>query len=204
MSKPRKLPDDAILTYLGEMIHNPIAAILGSRARSIIHLRKGRNRRNITLGTLVKRIYSEFSEDRVLAVAGGITFFFLLALFPAIACVVGLYGIFDDRDSLHEGLQMASGFLPGGAVSVLSAEVDRLIAQKAVPLNLTIALSFVVVVWSASGGVKAIIDGLNIAFETTETRSFDISSTVFKALFATTAPATTKTIGLRFVEAQSS
>ena len=33
---------------------------------------------------------------------------------------------------------------------------------------------------------------------------FDISSTVFKALFATTAPATTKTIGLRFVEAQSS
>jgi len=90
-------------------------------------LKKGRKRQSASLESLTKRIYSEFSEDRVLAVSGGITFFFLLAIFPAIACVVTLYGIFDDRSSLLEGLRMVSGFLPAGAVSVLTTELNRLI-----------------------------------------------------------------------------
>jgi len=63
-----------------------------------------------------------------------------------------------------------SGFLPAGAVSVLTTELNRLIIQKPVTLNLTFAFGFIVAVWSASGGVKSLIDGLNIAFETTETR----------------------------------
>ena len=126
----------------------------------------------MTLGSLVKRIYSEFSEDRVLAVAGGITFFFFLAIFPAIACVVALYGLFDDRKSLLDGLQMVSGFIPGGAVSVLTAEVQRLVSQQPAALSLTVIVGFLVALWSASGGVKSIIDGLNIAFEVGETRSF--------------------------------
>jgi membrane protein len=108
----------------------------------------------------------------VLAVAGGITFFFFLAMFPAIACIVALYGMFDDRSALLDGLQMISGFIPGGAVSVLSVEVQRLVSQQPATLNPTVVLGFVVAVWSASGGVKSIIDGLNIAFEVGETRSF--------------------------------
>jgi membrane protein len=147
-------------------------AALGSRARTDAHLPSGTSQRTVTLPSLVKRIYSEFSEDRVLAVAGGITFFFFLAIFPAIACVVALYGFFDDRRALQEGLQLISGFIPGGAVSVLTAEVQRLVSQQPTALNATFLIGFLVAVWSASGGVKAIIDGLNIAFEVAETRSF--------------------------------
>jgi len=158
--------------FVARLLRDPITTLLGSRARSIVHLRKGRSQRTVSLRSLVTRIYSEFSEDRVLAVAGGITFFFFLAIFPAIACVVALYGLFDDRRSLLEGLQMVSGFIPGGAVSVLSAEVQRLVSQQPMALSLTFALGFIVAVWSASGGVKSIIDGLNIAFEVGETRSF--------------------------------
>ena len=43
------------------------------------------------------RVWSEFWEDRILTVAAGTTFFGLLALFPAIASIVSLYGIFADR-----------------------------------------------------------------------------------------------------------
>lgn len=172
MANARRPGNSGSLAELRKMLHTPIDAILGSHARSLIHLQKGRTHRTVTLGALIKRIYDEFSEDRVLAVAGGITFFFLLALFPAIACVVSLYGMFDDRNSLLEGLQMVSGFLPGGAISVLTAELHRLIAQKPIALNLTFVFGFILAVWSTSGGVKSIIDGLNIAFETIETRGF--------------------------------
>ena len=132
---------------------------------------------------IVSRTYAEFSADRIPAVAGGVTFFFLLALFPAIASVVSLYGLFADRQSIYETLQMISGFLPGGAVSVLGAEVHRLTAQKPATLNIAFLLSAIVALWSTSGGIKAILDGLNIAFETKETRSF-IRLSVNALLFA--------------------
>jgi len=159
-------------SFFSKLLRDPISTLLGSHARSLIHFKKGRTQRTVTLQSLVKRIYSEFSEDRVLAVAGGITFFFFLAIFPAIACVVALYGLFDDRRSILDALQMISGFIPGGAVSVLTAEVKRLVSQQPTTLSLTFAIGFIVAVWSASGGVKSIIDGLNIAFEVGETRSF--------------------------------
>jgi membrane protein len=169
MSVPRPATPNS---FIGKLLKDPITTLLGGRGHSLIHLRKGRSQRTVTFGSLVKRIYSEFSEDRVMAVAGGITFFFFLAIFPAVGCIVALYGLFDDRASLLEGLQMISGFIPGGAVSVLSSEVQRLVPQQPTALSLTVMVGFIVAVWSASGGVKSIIDGLNIAFEVGESRSF--------------------------------
>src|ERR1700761_286257 len=43
------------------------------------------------------RVYAEFAQDRIPTVAGGITFFALLAMFPAIGSVVSLYGMFGHR-----------------------------------------------------------------------------------------------------------
>src|SRR3569833_1279489 len=107
-------------------------------------------RMGVKVPPLVSRIYAEFSEDRIPAVSGGVTFFFLLALFPAIASVVSVYGLFADRQSILESLQMVSGFLPGGAVTVLGAEVHRLADQKPAALNIAFLLSSGVALWSTS------------------------------------------------------
>jgi membrane protein len=138
----------------------------------------------VKIPAIISRIYAEFSADRIPAVAGGVTFFFLLALFPAISSVVSLYGLFADRQSIQQTLQMVSGFLPGGAVSVLGAELHRLAGQKPATLNIAFLLSTVVALWSTSGGIKAVLDGLNIAFETKETRSFirlSLNAVIFAA-----------------------
>jgi membrane protein len=121
---------------------------------------------------MAKRIYAEFFEDSIPTVAGGITFFAFLALFPAIASVVSLFGFFGDRGSITRVLDQISGFLPGGAITVLRAELLRLAAQKAGPLDLTFFVSTGIAVWSASGGFKALLEGLNAAFEVKETRDF--------------------------------
>jgi membrane protein len=121
---------------------------------------------------LAKHIYSEFSDDRIPTVAGGITFFVLLAAFPALGAAVSLYGMFAHRSEIVRDVDLVSSFLPGGAVTILRAELQRLVNQKAATLNLAFAISFVVALWSASGGFKALIEGLNIAFETKEKRSF--------------------------------
>src|SRR5918993_3060033 len=42
------------------------------------------------------RVYGQLSEDRILAVAAGVTFYALLAIFPGIAAFVSLYGLVSD------------------------------------------------------------------------------------------------------------
>lgn len=144
--------------------------------------------RNIaaTIGSYAKRVYSEFSEDRVAAVAAGITFFVLLALFPAIASIVSLYGLFADRASIAHTVDALGPYLPGGAISVLDAELKRLVAEKPEKLDIAFFSSSAIALWSASGGVKALIDGLNVAFERKETRSF-LKLTRHALLFTTSA-----------------
>src|SRR3954468_4420365 len=123
---------------------------------------RARSRQILPLANLV---YRELSADRVLAVSGGITFSFLLALFPAITSIVSLYGLIADRAEIADELRLVSGFLPEGAVTVLQKEVHRLISVQPVKMDLAFLGSMAVALWSASGGAKAVIDGLNIAFE---------------------------------------
>jgi membrane protein len=126
----------------------------------------------MSLPSFAKRVYFEFSEDRIPSVAAGITFFFLLALFPAVASVVSLYGLFADRHSIVQIVQMASGFLPEGGVRVLRTDLYRLVSQEPEKLGWAFGFGSLIAVWSASGGIKALLDGLNVAFEKKETRGF--------------------------------
>jgi membrane protein len=121
---------------------------------------------------ILKRTVAEISEDRIPSVAAGVTFFILLAMFPAIAAIVSLYGMFADRESISDVIQAIAPFVPGGAVTVLDSELHRLIAQRPEKLDLAFVAGLLIALWSASGGVSALIDGLNVAYETREKRRF--------------------------------
>lgn len=121
---------------------------------------------------VARQTLSDIFEDRVPSVAAGITFFGLLAMFPALASIVSLYGMFADRSSIRDLTEGLSPYLPGGAVTVLDTQLHRLVTQPSAKLNFAFVAGFLVAAWSASGGVKALVDGLNIAYETRDRRSF--------------------------------
>lgn len=134
---------------------------------------------------IARRIYREFFEDSIPTVAGGVTFFFLLALFPAIASLVSLYGLVADKAAIGRGLDLVSGFLPGGAVTVLRAELQRLAAAKPLAIGPSFFAGLAIAVWSASGGFKALVEALNVAYEVKESRSFvRLSANAFLFTFA--------------------
>jgi membrane protein len=121
---------------------------------------------------VLRKSYTQFDRDRILEVSAGATFFILLALFPAFASIVTLYGLIADRATIVHELYLISRFLPRGALLVLDAELQRLIAQKVPKLGLTFVVSTALALWSASGGLKAVTYGLNVAYEVQETRGF--------------------------------
>ena len=118
------------------------------------------------------RVLEGFQSDRVMLVAAGVTFYALLALFPAIAAVVSLYGLFTDATTITNHLGLLSGFLPAGALDVIGDQVKLLTAQGQGTLGFTFIGTLALSLWGANAATKAIFDALNIIYKEREKRSF--------------------------------
>jgi membrane protein len=118
------------------------------------------------------RAYGKMNDNRLLAVAGGVVFFGVLALFPAVTALVSLYGLIADPSTIDAQLSLVSGILPGGAMDILHQQIKHLTAAHGGGLSAGVALGVLVALWSANSGTKAVMDALNVAYEEKETRSF--------------------------------
>jgi membrane protein len=116
------------------------------------------------------RTWLEFNKDRVPAVAGGVAFFCILAIFPALAAFVSLYGLFADVNVAIKHLTLLAGVLPAASLSFVGEQMVRVAAGRPEGLGLAFGISLLVSLWSANAGVKALFDGLNIIYEEREKR----------------------------------
>jgi membrane protein len=117
-------------------------------------------------------LYRSIGDDRILANAAAVTFYALLALFPALAAMVSTYGLFADPASIEQHLNLLSGVLPAGGLDVIRDELNRLMAQPRGALGVSFVVGLLVSLWSANGGIKAMFDALNVVYEEKEHRSF--------------------------------
>jgi membrane protein len=118
------------------------------------------------------RVYNDISECRVLAIAAGVTFYVLLAIFPAIAALVSIYGLFADPATISSQLDAIANFAPGGAIDVIRDQMTLLASQAKGTLGLSLIIGLAVSLWSANAGIKALFDALNVVYGEKEKRSF--------------------------------
>ena len=118
------------------------------------------------------RAYASMNDDRLLAVAGGLVFFVLLAIFPTIAALVSLYALFADPKTIAEHLSALGSFMPPDSLKLLTDEVTRIASKSNGALGVTSIVALLFALWSANSGTKAIFDGLNVAYDVKEKRSF--------------------------------
>ena len=116
------------------------------------------------------RTWTEFNADQIPQAAGAVAFFALLAVFPAMAAFVSLYGLYADVGEVPRHLAMLGGILPRSALSFVSEEMTRIAGGKHAPLGLAFGISLTISLISANGAVKALFNGLNTAYEAKETR----------------------------------
>ncbi|MGE0260211.1 MAG: YihY/virulence factor BrkB family protein [Alphaproteobacteria bacterium] len=118
------------------------------------------------------RVYGGLNEDRILMNAAAVTFYSLLALFPAIAALVSIYGLFADPNQIANQIDNLAGILPGGGMTVIKEQLTRLGAQSNGSLTIGIVIGVLISLWSANGGMKALFDALNVVYGEDEERSF--------------------------------
>ncbi|UPK31521.1 YihY/virulence factor BrkB family protein (plasmid) [Bradyrhizobium sp. 195] len=121
---------------------------------------------------ILLRVYSNISEHRVLALAAGMTYYSLLAIFPALAALVAIYGLFSDPTAIARHLDQVSGFLPRGAVDVARDQLTRVASKGGGTLGATFVIGLGISLWSANAAMKSLFDTLNIVYGEREKRGF--------------------------------
>lgn len=121
---------------------------------------------------ILRRTVSEISRDNLSLIAGGATFFLLLAIFPALAAFVALYGLLFDVATVQGHVATLEGVLPEAGVDLISGELERLASQPDGSLGVGFVVGLLVALWSANAGVKALFSALNVVYEEREDRSF--------------------------------
>ena len=117
------------------------------------------------------RVKGELKEDQVSLMSAGVAFFLLLALFPALAALVSLYGLFADPEQVARQVTDLTGALPEEARSLITDQLEG-ITGEAQGIGVTLAVSIAAALWAASSGVKHLIGAVNAAYDERETRKF--------------------------------
>ncbi|WP_193227589.1 YihY/virulence factor BrkB family protein [Aureimonas psammosilenae] len=118
------------------------------------------------------RLYNSFFEDRVMLIAAGATFYLLLAMFPAFAVFVSLYGFIADPHTISEHIAFIGQFLPAAGTDLLHAQLERLVTQDTSTLSRTFVIGLVIALWSANNGIKTLFEAMNVAYGEQEKRNF--------------------------------
>ncbi|KRQ14691.1 YihY/virulence factor BrkB family protein [Bradyrhizobium manausense] len=121
---------------------------------------------------ILLRVYDNIGKHRILALAAGMTYYSILAIFPALAALVAIYGLFSDPSSIAKHLDQISGFVPGGAIEVAREQLTRVSSHGNHALGVTFVIGLAVSLWSANAAMKSLFDTLNIVYGEEEKRGF--------------------------------
>lgn len=118
------------------------------------------------------RVKKETSTDNVSLIAAGLALYALLAVFPALAAAVSLYGLVSSPDQIASQIQNLAGVLPQQAADILRNALQNLASQQGQALGVGAILGILVALWSARKGMVALMTATNIAYDEEEERGF--------------------------------
>ena len=121
---------------------------------------------------ILQRTKSEIKDDRVTLMAAGMAFYAMLALFPALAAAITIWGLVADPAQVQRTIADAAQALPSGAADLLGEQMSRIADSSGTALGWTLVATLGGALWSASSGTKGMMEAVNAAYDEDETRGF--------------------------------
>jgi len=121
---------------------------------------------------ILKRTWQEIGADNLGLVSAGVAFYWMLALFPAMAALISLYGLVADPADVQRQMEAVAFLMPVEVAQVIKEQLIAVAAAAPSGLSLGVLVSLAITIFSATKGTTAIIQALNIAYEEEERRSF--------------------------------
>jgi membrane protein len=139
--------------------------------------RRGENRpsgvaRETGIFATLKRTATEFSEDNLTTWAAALTYYSVLALFPALIVLVSILGLVGDPKATTDTItEIVTEIGPESAADTFSGPIEQVTESRG-SAGIALLLGSLVALWSASAYVGAFIQASNVIYETREGRPF--------------------------------
>jgi membrane protein len=144
----------------------------------------------LTWGELLKRTFAEVQADNCLGLAAQLSYYFFLALFPALLFMVAIASFFPVANLVDQITAALSRVAPYEALKLIQDQLVKISQDKNGGL---LTIGMIGTIWSTSSGVTAIIDTLNQAYDIQEGRPWwkvrllSIGLTIALAIFVVVA-----------------
>ena len=120
----------------------------------------------LTIKRSLITIYNDVYDEHLFVFAAGLSYYFVLSLFPLLVSMSSLLG-YVPIPHLFEGLlSVMAKLVPGDGMSL----VRNIVSDVSQKHRHFLTLGLVFTVWTASSGFAAIIDGLDLVYRVRETR----------------------------------
>jgi membrane protein len=121
----------------------------------------------LTIRRSLITVYNDIYEERLFVFAAGLSYYFVLSLFPLLVSMAALLGYVPIPHMFEGLLTLMAKLVPGDGMSMVRNIVSDVMSHKHKHF-LTFGLLFTI--WTASSGFAATIDGLNVVYRVRETR----------------------------------
>ncbi|MFD2517031.1 YihY/virulence factor BrkB family protein [Salinimicrobium flavum] len=122
--------------------------------------------------TIFLRVKDEIGENNVSIVSAGVAFYAFLAVFPAIGAMVSIYGLAMNPQSIQSQLSQLAAVMPQQAFEIIKSQLENLVSTSGKALGWSMAIGILFSIWSANKGTKSLFTGIDIAYDTKNTRNF--------------------------------
>ena len=118
------------------------------------------------------RLRPRIREHNLTLVAAGVAFYAFLALVPALVAFISIYGLVANPKNVTQQVKNVASALPKEVQNFLVYQLTSIINANRAGVSLTLIVAVAVALWSASGGMAALVTGIHVAEERDQPKSF--------------------------------
>ncbi|SFH22579.1 membrane protein [Palleronia marisminoris] len=126
-----------------------------------------------------KRVWAEMGRTKLTLIAAGVAFYGLLGLFPGIGALMAIGGIVAEPSQVAETLGSLGSVMPQAAEEIIIGQAQEVASGPPEQLGLVAVVGLLLTLYSASKGMQALMDGLNLVNDREDDRSL-VKSTAIK------------------------
>jgi membrane protein len=128
-------------------------------------LARARSWARVDMIEVAREVPKRLREHNLTLVAAGVGFYGFLAFVPALIAVVSIYGLIADPTEVEREVRDFAGALPEEVRTFIEFQLRSIANANSAGVSFALVIALAIALWSASGGMAALVAGINIAHE---------------------------------------
>ena len=122
--------------------------------------------------SVLTRLPARAREHNLTLIAAGVAFYGFLAFVPMLIALVSIYGLVANPADVKRQVEDVAGGLPDDVRQLVVSQLTSIVNANRTGVSVTLIVATAIALWSASGGIAALVTGINVAHDRAEPKSF--------------------------------